>query len=182
MSVNSQEKLVIAISSRALFDLSESHQVFTENGLEAYSKYQIDRESDRLEPGDAFPLVKKLLRLNELLGEQRVEVVLMSRNSADTGLRIFNSIEDYGLSITRAAVVRRGLPSPFPTTAIPTGPGTSIEPTPKLRSVDPATGWTTLGSALTKTRSMSPATCSDSAGASPAPSTESSTRAKSSTV
>ena len=97
------EKLVIAISSRALFDLSDSHKVFTEEGLAAYSQYQIERENDPLKPGDAFPLVKKLLRLNELLQQQRVEVVLMSRNSADTGLRIFNSIEEYGLGITRAA-------------------------------------------------------------------------------
>jgi len=97
------KKLVIAISSRALFDLSDSHKVFTEKGLGAYSEYQIERENDPLSPGDAFPLVKKLLRLNERLGEHRVEIVLMSRNSADTGLRIFNSIEEYGLSITRAA-------------------------------------------------------------------------------
>ncbi len=54
-------------------------------------------------PGDAFPLVKKLLALNELLGESKVEVVLLSRNSADTGLRVFNSIEHYGLNVTRAA-------------------------------------------------------------------------------
>ena len=97
------KKLVIAISSRALFDLTESHKVYTEQGLTAYSKYQIEHENERLAPGDAFPLVKKLLRLNELLEEQRVEVVLMSRNSADTGLRIFNSIEEYGLTISRAA-------------------------------------------------------------------------------
>jgi 5'-nucleotidase len=97
------KKLVIAISSRALFDLTESHKVYMEEGLAAYSKYQIDRESDALDPGDAFILVKKLLHLNELLGEPRVEIVLMSRNSADTGLRIFNSIEEYNLSITRAA-------------------------------------------------------------------------------
>lgn len=96
-------KLVIAISSRALFDLSDSHKVFTEQGLAAYSRYQIDRENDPLKPGDAFPLIEKLLKLNERLGEARVEIVLMSRNSADTGLRIFNSIEEYGLNITRAA-------------------------------------------------------------------------------
>ena len=97
------KKLVIAISSRALFDLSESHQVYEKEGLEAYSKYQVERESEVLNPGDAFILVQKLLHLNELLGEPRVEIVLMSRNSADTGLRIFNSIEEYQLKITRAA-------------------------------------------------------------------------------
>ena len=57
-----------------------------------------------MRPGEAFPLVQKLLRINERLGgEPRVEVLLLSRNSADTGLRIFNSIEHYGLHITRAA-------------------------------------------------------------------------------
>lgn len=98
------DKLVIAISSRALFNLDDSHQVFESEGLQAYSDYQIAREGDPLEPGEAFPLVHKLLRLNEMLGEERqVEVVLLSRNSADTGLRVFNSIEHYGLSINRAA-------------------------------------------------------------------------------
>lgn len=97
-------KLVIAISSRALFDLSDSHQVYEQEGLESYSRYQIDHENDILKPGDAFYVVQKLLRLNDYLeGEPRVEVILLSRNSADTGLRVFNSIEHYGLSISRAA-------------------------------------------------------------------------------
>ncbi|WP_075185216.1 5'-nucleotidase [Teredinibacter haidensis] len=97
-------KLVIAISSRALFDLDESHQVFENDGLEAYSKYQIAHEDVVLPPGDAFPMVEKLLKINEQLGgEPRVEIILLSRNSADTGLRIFNSINHYGLDITRAA-------------------------------------------------------------------------------
>ncbi|EEB79816.1 5'-nucleotidase superfamily protein [marine gamma proteobacterium HTCC2148] len=98
------DKLVIAISSRALFNLDESHQVYQSDGLNAYSEYQVAREDEPLEPGEAFPLVHKLLRLNELLGgDQQVEVVLLSRNSADTGLRVFNSIEHYNLTISRAA-------------------------------------------------------------------------------
>lgn len=98
------QKLVVAISSRALFDLEESHRVFETEGVDAYCRYQIERENDVLEPGMAFYLVEKLLRLNTL-GQQRerVEVVLLSRNSADTGLRVFNSIQHYGLQITRAA-------------------------------------------------------------------------------
>ena len=97
-------KLVIAISSRALFNLDESHEIYQNEGLEAYARYQIDREDDILKPGEAFPMVQKLLGINERLGgEPRVEVLLLSRNSADTGLRVFNSIEHYGLSITRAA-------------------------------------------------------------------------------
>jgi len=98
------QKLVVAISSRALFDLEESHRVFETEGVDAYCRYQIERENDVLAPGVAFYLVEKLLRLNTL-GQQRerVEVVLLSRNSADTGLRVFNSIQHYGLQITRAA-------------------------------------------------------------------------------
>lgn len=97
------DPLVIAISSRALFDLSDSHRVFEEQGLAAYEQYQIDREDKPLEPGDAFGLVQKLLHLNTLLEESPVQVILLSRNSADTGLRVFNSIQHYGLDITRAA-------------------------------------------------------------------------------
>ena len=106
------DKLVIAISSRALFDLDDSHAVFEREGLEAYRLYQIAHEDEPLEPGEAFPLVQKLLRINSLLeGYSRVEVVLISRNSADTGLRVFNSIQHYGLGITRAAFA--GGRSPF---------------------------------------------------------------------
>jgi 5'-nucleotidase len=106
------EKLVVAISSRALFDLGESHTVFLNEGVEAYRKYQIEHEDEILQPGDAFLLVEKLLGLNAALGQARVEVVLISRNSADTGLRVFNSIEHYGLGIERAAFV--GGRSPYP--------------------------------------------------------------------
>jgi 5'-nucleotidase len=103
MSDTSPEKLVIAISSRALFNLIESHEIFEEQGLAAYQQYQIEREEDPLLPGDAFGLVEKLLHLNTLLDQSRVEVILLSRNSADTGLRVFNSIQHYGLDISRAA-------------------------------------------------------------------------------
>lgn len=97
-------KLVVAISSRALFNLDESHQVYESEGLAEYSRYQIEHEDSILEPGDAFHMVERLLNINKLLdGEPRVEVILLSRNSADTGLRVFNSINHYGLDITRAA-------------------------------------------------------------------------------
>jgi 5'-nucleotidase len=101
-------KLVVAISSRALFDLDESHQVFEAQGLDAYRQYQIEHEDKVLAKGGAFALVEKLLRLNQQVNQlseiqQRVEVILLSRNSSDTGLRVFNSIQHYGLPITRAA-------------------------------------------------------------------------------
>lgn len=97
------EKLVIAISSRALFDLSDSDRVYREQGLAAFAEYQIEHEDTPLAPGEGYSLVQKLLRLNEQLGEQRVDVILLSRNSADTGLRVFNSIQHYSLPILRAA-------------------------------------------------------------------------------
>lgn len=99
---NAANKLVIGISSRALFDLEESHRVFEEYGREAYCNYQIDHEEHVLEPGVAFGLVRKLLALNNDVSD-RVEVILLSRNSADTGLRVFNSIAHHQLPISRAA-------------------------------------------------------------------------------
>jgi 5'-nucleotidase len=98
------ETLVIGISSRALFDLNESHTLFEANGLESYAEYQVEREEVFLKPGVAFPLAQKLLALNEDdVDHPGVDVILLSRNSADTGLRIFNTIEHYGLKIERAA-------------------------------------------------------------------------------
>ena len=104
MAETGAQKLVIAISSRALFNLDDAHRIFEQEGLDAYSDYQIEKEDDTLEPGQAFPMVKKLLALNSQLPDSLgIEVILLSRNSADTGLRVFNSIEHHGLSITRAA-------------------------------------------------------------------------------
>lgn len=95
--------LTIAISSSALFDLKESNRVYEEEGLEAYRRYQIAHEDNVLERGEAFNFVDKFLNINKILNKHRVEVILLSRNSADTGLRIFNSIAAHELDITRAA-------------------------------------------------------------------------------
>lgn len=104
MPITFDGKLVIATSSSALFDLSESHRIFRDAGLDAYRQYQIENEDIPLETGEAYPLVKKLLAINERVsGDDGVEVILLSRNSADTGLRVFNSIEHWKLPITRAA-------------------------------------------------------------------------------
>jgi len=108
------QKLTIAISSRALFNLDESHSIFENEGVEAYCCYQIEREEIALEPGVAFGMVKKLLALNERdPANPRVEVILLSRNSADTGLRIFNSIKHHGLNISRAAFTRGESTHPY---------------------------------------------------------------------
>lgn len=95
--------LVVGISSRALFDLEASNAIFESEGLGAYRTYQFEREKEPLQKGTAFPLVEALLQLNALAGKKVVEVIVMSRNSPDTGLRVFNTISYYGLGITRAA-------------------------------------------------------------------------------
>lgn len=98
------DRLVVAISSRALFDLSAEHHLFEAEGLDAYQAFQLANEDSVLQPGIAFVLVQKLLRLNQLKPDTpQVEVILLSRNSGNSGLRIFNSIEHYGLDIARAA-------------------------------------------------------------------------------
>jgi len=104
-------KLVIAISSRALFNLDHSHKIFKEEGIEAYAKHQQENENAILEPGVGFTLVRKLLKLNSK--KTPIDVILLSRNSADTGLRIFNTIEHYGLNISRAAFTRGESTHPF---------------------------------------------------------------------
>ena len=71
--------------------------------MDGYARYQIAHEDVPLATGVAFPLVRKLLALNAASATPSVEVILLSRNSADTGLRVFNSIRHHGLDITRAA-------------------------------------------------------------------------------
>lgn len=98
------QPLVVAITARALFDLEDSHGLFQAKGIDAYAEHQRAREEDILEPGIAFGLVCKLLALNRGAAAEapHVEVILLSRNSSDTGLRIFNSIQHHGLDIRRA--------------------------------------------------------------------------------
>ena len=96
--------LVIGVSSRALFDLSRENEIYENQGLEAYCHYQLEHENDVLKPGTGFALIEAMLRINQIdTGLRRTEVVIISRNSADTSLRISNSIDHYNLDITRAA-------------------------------------------------------------------------------
>jgi 5'-nucleotidase len=97
--------LVIGISSRALFNLEVEEAIFQDQGLDAYRQHQLAHENEILKPGAGFALVKALLKLNQLTPDKRlVEVVIMSRNSSETSLRIFNSIAHYGLDISRAVL------------------------------------------------------------------------------
>lgn len=100
------DKLVVAVASSALFDLNESDRVYREQGVAEYRRYQREHEKDVLTPGVAFALIKRLLGLNGDTSDSRVvEVILLSRNDPDTGLRVFNSIQHHGLDITRAVFV-----------------------------------------------------------------------------
>nr|WP_315467098.1 5'-nucleotidase [uncultured Undibacterium sp.] len=97
--------LVIGISSRALFNLEAEEAIFQQRGLDAYRQHQLAHENEILKHGSGFALVKALLKLNQLTpGQRLVEVVIMSRNSSETSLRIFNSIAHYGLDISRAVL------------------------------------------------------------------------------
>jgi 5'-nucleotidase len=99
-----ERKLVIAVSSSALFDLSASDKVFREDGPKAYKEYQEKHLDVFLGKGVAFPFVRRFLSINDRFKkEQPVEVVLLSRNSAVTGKRVFRSIQHYKLNISRAA-------------------------------------------------------------------------------
>jgi len=98
-----EKKLVIAVASSALFDLTESDSIFKAQGLKAYKEYQNKNVKNPFNKGIAFPFIKRLLSLNTHFPEEKpVEVILMSKNSPETGLRAFNSIAYYGLDITRA--------------------------------------------------------------------------------
>lgn len=98
-----ENKLVIAVASSALFNLIESDSVFKTQGESIYREYQENRLDIPFEKGVAFPFIKRLLSLNQSFPEEQpIEVVLLSRNSPETGLRVFRSIQSYGLNISRA--------------------------------------------------------------------------------
>ena len=99
-----EEKFVIGVSSSALFDLAESHQVYLDSGPDAYRAYQEAQLDTILGRGVAFPFLRRFLHINKCFpAESPVEVVLFSRNSPETGLRVMRSIAHYGLDISRAA-------------------------------------------------------------------------------
>lgn len=106
MPLDLSSTLIVGISSTSLFDLSEADTVFREQGIAAYRKYMLERESDPLASGTAFPLVRALLSLNQHASNGAaplVEVVVMSHNSPETGVRILNAVRAHGLGISRFA-------------------------------------------------------------------------------
>jgi 5'-nucleotidase len=105
MAVSLDGQLVVAISSRALFDFEEENQVFEQGDDRAYMKLQLARLEEPAKPGVAFSLVKKLLAFNDAQ-TQRVEVVILSRNDPVSGMRVFRSAQHYGLPIQRGSFTR----------------------------------------------------------------------------
>ncbi|AUY31742.1 5'-nucleotidase [Pseudomonas soli] len=105
MAFELDDRLVIGVASSAVFDLSESDAVFRRDGEAQYRKYQEQHLDVPLGKGIAYPFIKRLLALNDLRGDPEdplVEVVLLSQNDPDTGMRVMKTIGHYGLNMTRA--------------------------------------------------------------------------------
>jgi 5'-nucleotidase len=105
MGASLEGQLVVAISSRALFDLEEENRVFEQTDDRAYMQLQLDRLEQPAKPGVALSLVKKLLAFNDT-DNQRVEVVMLSRNDPVSGLRVFRSVQSHQLTVTRGVFTR----------------------------------------------------------------------------
>jgi 5'-nucleotidase len=113
MSASLDGKLVVAISSRALFDFEQENEVFELGDDRAYMALQLERLEIPAKPGVAFSLIKKLLAFNQTAadshepsGSQPVEVVILSRNDPVSGMRVFRSAQHYGLPIQRGSFTR----------------------------------------------------------------------------
>jgi 5'-nucleotidase len=109
-----EQKLVVAVSATALFDLSEEHAFFLKHGVDKFRALQRDRKNDIPALGAAYPFIKGLLNFNKAHGDERpVEVVILSRHHPDAGLRVMNAVEHYGLGITRANFLGGQMPYPY---------------------------------------------------------------------
>ncbi|MFD7982522.1 5'-nucleotidase [Kitasatospora indigofera] len=114
MAYELADRLVVGIASSALFDLTDSDKVFREQGEEIYRSYQEEHLDDTLPPGVAFPFIRRLLSLNDLAPEDPlVEVIVLSRNDPDTGLRVMRSIQTHELPISRAVFMQGRSPHRF---------------------------------------------------------------------
>ncbi|MFH8803714.1 5'-nucleotidase [Streptomyces sp. NPDC017936] len=110
-----ENRLVIGLASSALFDLAESDAVFRREGEESYRVHQREHLDDTLRPGVAFPFIRRVLSLNDLApeGDPLVEVIILSRNDPDTGLRVMRSVTAHGLPISRAVFMQGRAPYRF---------------------------------------------------------------------
>lgn len=109
-----ERALVVGVASCALFDLEASDAVFRRDGEQKYREYQRDHLDNALAPGVAFPFIRRLLTLNDLSEDERlVEVVILSRNDPETGMRVMRSVQRHGLDITRAIFMQGRAPYQF---------------------------------------------------------------------
>ncbi|WP_425060350.1 hypothetical protein SCACP_10410 [Sporomusa carbonis] len=114
MPYDISEKLKIAVTTRAIFKLEQENEIFEKKGRAEYEKYQIEHEDDILIPGAAYSLVSALLKLNSIDKlNHKIEVIIMSRNSVNTSLRVFNSIKNYNLDISRGIFTGGGDLAPY---------------------------------------------------------------------
>lgn len=114
MGYSIKDKLVVAVSSTALFDFSREHQIFLEEGIDAFRQYQRDNRDVLPKPGAAFPFIKRLLHLNKIYREQMpVEVIILSRNDPEAGLRMMDALPHYDLEISRAFFRSGEAPYPY---------------------------------------------------------------------
>ena len=109
-----ESKLVVGITSTALFDFSVEHQIFEQEGVEAFRSYQEANRTKLPAPGSAFPFIKRLLNLNRVFSDERpVEVVILSRNDPEAGLRMMDAMPEYDLDITRSFFLSGADPYPY---------------------------------------------------------------------
>ena len=142
MAYELDNKMVIGVSSRALFDLDMENAIFEKHGVDAYCRYQVEHENEILGKGPGFGLIAALLKINELPGhEDKVEVIIMSHNSPDTSLRVFNSIKYYGLNISRAVLASGASLAPYlnafkrkPNCSCAFSTSETTSPIPRIRS------------------------------------------------
>ena len=104
MAYNLENKLVVAVSSRALFDLETENKVFEKKGLDQYYKHQLENENKPLKKGTGYRLIENLLKINQHFSEdeKQVEVIILSKNNAGASLRITNAINEHKLDILRS--------------------------------------------------------------------------------
>ena len=109
-----ESKLVVGITSTALFDFSVEHQIFEQEGVDAFRSYQEANRKRLPAPGSAFPFIKRLLNLNRVFSDERpVEVVILSRNDPEAGLRMMDAMPEYDLDITRSFFLSGADPYPY---------------------------------------------------------------------
>ena len=111
-----EKKLVVAVSSTALFDFSAEHDLYTRLGVDEFRAHQREHRGEIPQRGAAFPFIQRLLRLNTIYADEHpIEVVILSRNHADAGLRVMDAVTHYGLEISRSFFLAGQLPYPYMT-------------------------------------------------------------------